>query len=237
MLSTKVVIKCLMKLICGYLKNCCCFLLDKLKPFLSLLFELFTRFLNYTDDRQLLENFLLTFTKTWHSITSYIMTDILAIARVETSNKKDGSIQYKNNSDSYFNNPSDDSSSRLYDNSLQFYSCFLSKLTSLSEKSSRISGLVANVTAIFDSVDVTTYEHSSTSSSLGSQLCDRLINEFDKNFLVETNQNVKLIISNIMKALMSLSHSAKQTALNGKCFVLLPFGQSHNTIRFYPMTL
>lgn len=195
---------------------------DKLKPFLSLLFELFTKFLNYTDDRQLLESFLLTFTKTWQNITSYILTDILPTARSSTSNNSTGAkkavsiIQYKNNSDVYFNQQSEEPNSRLYDSSLQFYSCFLSKLSSLSEKSTRISGLVANVTSIFDAVSNETERVEATvTESLGSQLCDRLIKEFDKNFLVETNQNVKLIISNIMKALMSLSTSAKQTGLNG----------------------
>lgn len=72
-----------------------------------------------------------------------------------------------------------------------------------------MAGLTANVTSIFDS-----YDHGET--TLGSELCQRLIKEFDKHFLVETNQNAKVIISNIMKALMSLSFSAKQTALNGK---------------------
>lgn len=171
----------------------------KLKPFLSLLFELFIKFLNYTDDKSILENFLFSFAKCWHTITTYVLSDILQ--------KKSSSITKQV---VVTNDTTDASDNRLYENALQFYACFLSKLTLLSEKSMKIKGLVENIADVFDEVN--------NERTLGSQLIDRLINEFDKNFLVETNQNTKNIISNCMKALMNLSVSAKSTALNGKIF-------------------
>ena len=69
--------------------------------------------------------------------------------------------------------------------------------------------IVQNVSCIFD------LNENDDQAALGTQLCQQLIKQFDKYFLVETNQNLKLIISNIMKTLLAVSDSAKQTALNG----------------------
>ena len=100
----------------------------------------------------------------------------------------------------------------LFQSALQFYSIYLSKLTQLRDSSPTISLLVENISYLFD-VPCT---NSDVVETTGSELCKKLIKEFDKCFLDETNQKLKLTISNIMKCLLSLSDSAKKTALNGK---------------------
>ena len=90
---------------------------------------------------------------------------------------------------------------------------YLSKLTQLKENSNAITLLVENISLLFD-VPISD-SHLSNDQTIGSRLCQHLIKEFDKYFLVDTNQTLKLTVSNIMKCLLSLSDSAKKTALNG----------------------
>ena len=52
--------------------------------------------------------------------------------------------------------------------------------------------------------------------TLGGKMCMKLIKQFDKYFLVNTNQNFKLIISNVIKGLFAVSDTAKQVAVNCK---------------------
>jgi hypothetical protein len=93
---------------------------------------------------------------------------------------------------------------------------YLSKLTQLKENSNAITLLVENISLLFD-VPISD-SHLSNDQTIGSRLCQHLIKEFDKYFLVDTNQTLKLTVSNIMKCLLSLSDSAKKTALNGMNF-------------------
>jgi hypothetical protein len=59
--------------------------------------------------------------------------------------------------------------------------------------------------------------------TLGSQLCDLLIKQFDKHCLNEQSSNLKLSIYNTLRALLVLSIEAKHTALDGKTFFFLLF--------------
>ena len=138
----------------------------------------------------------MTLSKCWQTITNFIINEILVDENKEADDEE--------------------TNKRLFENSLQFYAVFLSKLIQLGEKSSKILLLAENVTYVFD--------EELNGSSLGSLLCQRLIKQFDKYFLVETNPSAKLIVANILKTLFTFSHTAKQTALNGlKQFFLFKF--------------
>jgi len=148
---------------------------SRIKPFLTSLFQLFTKLLNSSGTT--IDNFLATLATSWQNITVYVLDEVLNLGTVEMSD--------------------------LYEHCLQFYSCFLSKLSILSEKSALVAGLLSNITTVFD-----------CDRGLGAEMCKRLIKEFDKNFLVDTNQNTKLIISNTLKAVVSVSVGAKRTAVD-----------------------
>ena len=115
----------------------------------------------------------MTLSKCWQTITNFIINEILLEENKEAADEE--------------------TNKRLFENSLQFYAVFLSKLIQLGEKSSQILLLAENVTYVFD--------EELNGSSLGSLLCQRLIKQFDKYFLVETNPGAKLIVANILKTL------------------------------------
>lgn len=174
-----------------------------MNPFLSVLFELLITFLNYNDEKSAYEFYLVSISKCWINISQYLLSELL----VDKDKTKLVKSKYlADNTNNHFN--------QLFQNAIQFYSFYLSKLTQMSERSKTIQILVENLGSLFDLNQSESADEPNL--TLGSQLCQQLIKEFDKYFLVETHQNLKLIISNIMKTLLGLSSSAKLTALNGK---------------------
>ena len=169
-----------------------------MSPFLSILFDLLITFLNYDNEKSIYELFLVSISKCWVNITEYLLKELL----VDKEKTKFSTMKHKYLNDSQ-------SFKQLFQNALQFYSIYLSKLTQLSERTKTISLIVQNVSCIFD------LNENDDQAALGTQLCQQLIKQFDKYFLVETNQNLKLIISNILNTILALTDSAKQTALNG----------------------
>jgi hypothetical protein len=152
----------------------------RLQPFLASLFQLLAKLV--TSATSSIDTLLVALANSWHNITAYILDEVLLADAVQSTD--------------------------LYEQSLQFYSCFLSKLSLLSDKSSEAAALLADVTCVLDT------KQELRSASLGTELCKRLIKEFDKNFLVDTNPTTKLIISNTMKAVVSVSADAKKAAVD-----------------------
>ena len=201
---------------------------EKLKPFYSTLFELLSTFLNYYEDKSIVEKCLIIISKCWLTISNFVLNELLVESK-ESVYEPSQSVKSK-----YSNLLSASSSSsscnQLFENGLKFYSIYLSKLTQLSSDSENIQILSDNISYLFEVYDVNsiglnicaiTNDPSNTSEdsdvnsrTLGGSLCRKLIKQFDKYFLVDTNLNLKLIISNIMKALFALSDAAKKVAVN-----------------------
>ncbi len=181
---------------------------DKLRPFFSILFELLSTFLNYYDDKAIVENCLIIISRSWLIISDFILNEILD----ENSSKRDNleNLAVKSTMDIY--------QSQLFENSLKFYSIYLSKLAQLCNESENIQILNDNIAYLFDLIDEEGhFNHKSedpSTKTLGGKMCKKLIKQFDKYFLVNTNQNFKLIISNVIKGLFAISDSAKKVAVD-----------------------
>jgi hypothetical protein len=173
-----------------------------MKPFFSSLFELLTTFLIHYDDKSIIEHCLIVMSKCWLTISRFILNELL-IDKCEQAIRCDAASLSHN---------------QLFENALQFYSIYLSCLTQLSGESERIQTLCEKMSCLFDYEYEKTSEHANESSSktLGTQLCSNLIRQFDKYFIVDTNQTLKQIVANMMKSLLSLSESAKRVALDCK---------------------
>ena len=177
--------------------------LDKMSPFLSILFELLITFSSFNEEKSIFELYLLSIAKCWTNISDYILNELLI------DKEKNKLTKHK-----YLSDESCQNFNQLFLNGLQFYSIYLSKLTQLKEQSKTINILFENITYLFDTTENCT-EENNTVQTLGVKLCEQLIKQFDKCYLIETNQNLKLIVSNLMKTLLAISESAKKTALNG----------------------
>jgi hypothetical protein len=172
-------------------------------PFLSILFELLITFSSFNEEKSIFELYLLSIAKCWTNISDYILNELLI------DKEKNKLTKHK-----YLSDESCQNFNQLFLNGLQFYSIYLSKLTQLKEQSKTINILFENITYLFDTTENCT-EENNTVQTLGVKLCEQLIKQFDKCYLIETNQNLKLIVSNLMKTLLAISESAKKTALNG----------------------
>ncbi len=194
---------------------------QKLKPFYCVLFELLSTFLNFYDDRIIVENCLIIISKCWLIISNYLIHDLLS-----------GEIPDLSSCNSELDNE-ENSYSNLYESSFKFYSIYLAKLTQIMPSSNFNSAsmnqnlkiLCDNISYLFDSIEIndanqtilneSCYESDMPSqNSLGSVLTRKLIKLFDKYFLVDTNMNLKQIIANLIKGLLALSDTAKQVAVD-----------------------
>lgn len=164
---------------------------SKLRPFLSIVFELLSTFLTINDEKSISESYLFKISKCWTSLTNYLLNDLL-------------------NHDHEFKETDD-----LVCNGLKFYSIYLAKLTQLNSSSSLNSNvkiIFENIAYLFDSTEP--INANDPDSSFGASLCRKLIKLFDRYFLVDTNANMKTIISSMIKGLFSLSQTAKQVAVD-----------------------
>jgi hypothetical protein len=161
--------------------------------------------LNLNEDKRTFESLLISVSKCWPNITQYLLNQIL------TENNSNQNFAKKRISSEIF---LQSYSNQVFQNALHFYSSYLSKLTQLKESSKDMTLLIENISQLFD----THISESHQEQTVGSRLCQLLIKEFDKCFLIDTNQTLKLSVSNMMKCLLSLSDSAKKTALNGMNF-------------------
>ncbi len=208
----------------------------KLKPFYSVLFELLSTFLSQYEDKTIVDSCLIIISKCWLIISSYLINDLLS----------NDNIQGETNGEQYGSNHNDmkQSCASLFENALRFYSIYLAKLTQLSpdtlgqSTSSRsIRVLCENISYLFDSIEISQLSNTnsckhdlstseidsslSNQSSLGAMLTRRLIKLFDKYFLVDTNQSLKQIMSNLIKGLFALSNTAKEVAVECKLLFFL----------------
>jgi hypothetical protein len=188
---------------------------EKMRPLYSVLFELLSTFLSFYDEKHLVENCLIIISRSWLIISDFLLNEILddPTGKNLKENKElvlDSKFTIRSTMDIY--------QSQLFENSLRFYSIYLSKLAQLCEESEKIQTLSDNIAYLFDLIDEN-QQHSlqpdeSCFRTLGGRLCKKLIKQFDKYFLVSTNQNFKIIISNVIKGLFAISDTAKQVAVN-----------------------
>jgi hypothetical protein len=218
----------------------------KLKPFYSVLFELLSTFLSHYEDKAIADDCLIIISKCWLIISSYLINNLLSNQYIQGD---PCSKQYPSNRDDI-----KESCASLFENALRFYSIYLAKLTQLTPESStprsssnrNIRVLSENISYLFDSIEISQLTNtnscrndvsmseieSSDQSSLGAVLTRKLIKLFDKYFLVETNQSLKQIISNLIKGIFALSNTAKQVAVECKCFETIFRTEKINNIVF-----
>jgi hypothetical protein len=210
----------------------------KLRPFYSVLFELLSSFLSMYEDRTIVENCLIIISKCWLIISSYLINDLLGSGDSgDVSGGAAGGVEQR----ALDHDDARESCASLFENALKFYSIYLAKLSQLSPEMVRSASsncshslqvLCKNIAYLFDSIEISQVnggrtdmsttlgggDESSQRSSLGAVLTRRLIKLFDKYFLVDTNQNLKQIISNIIKGLFTLSNTAKEMAVECENF-------------------
>ena len=111
---------------------------------------------------------------------------------------------------------------------LKFYAIYMSKLTQYQTRPNAPKNLqiiADNISYLLDQQQLSSRDQSSSATTLGEHLCQKLIKKFDKHFLATTssaNTTVttadtllayKAHVANLLKCVFSLSASAKKEAL------------------------
>ena len=167
-------------------------------------------FLSYNDDQSISNYIINSIFKCWDSITSNVYLNV----NLKQFNALTFiSILFKVYLIDLLKKPmTNEDDNDLIDTSLKFYAIYLSKITNDIN-----STLADSVTLIYDEQQQQlSNDELDTAKSIGTQLCELLIKQFDKNCLTESNSILKVSIFNALKCLFVFSNDAKVAAINCK---------------------